>query len=1095
MKKKKSFVGIVIAIVILAIIICLAFVIIKNWQSDNPSNTINPGTTTGNNANNTEIEQKGWDTQIVVDLASNDVPIPSGFSIAQDDSNSGVIVQDEESGMQYLFIPYQENVNNDVSEYYANITATSMESDIFNSVQKYGGFFVLLNSSLTMDDLKTINQEDYDFQSEQMYLNSYTFDSVNSHILSKEEIAQILAYVDTIELGENTIGAQALVVESFSTLNVEIDETENVGVVQNDTTLTLASVNPTVSYVSENSVKKIATGENEKKDHADYADSGYVYMLESDFYPTDVPIPAGFKYCETNGVVSIQDSNNPNLIYIWVPLDIDEDATPQKEALKRIYENYTDADGDKYSFAEDTELYKVFNDTTEVVTQEYSDSVKQYGGFYLSEAEFGYDADGEYYNKARGMVDYSATNTINGGDYYRDTTTEGLTFAKMREIANGVYDDTASVVSHMAYGLEYDATMLWIADSYRNFKDTQGNDINAILVANSSEVGKYSNSNLSSTATIFESSAYFNGLWGLAGNLAEVTPEIIENSSDQHILRGGSFVTTGEDAPMASRKISDTTQGDNIGFRTALYVKADLRKAKKAGTYEYTYSNDTVIKDNNIEFTLTGNSARWTNDWDGAPVYEKPDVSSKVLGTLPFASEITIDAKANSEITSKDGEKIVWVRALAENDSYVYLNANDLTDSSVTIGDDITFVKGGGVTRYYKSGMVIYEEPSDSSNKVLTTTYVGAITTIGKSVNQTWAIINVDGTEYFVHADDLTPSANTKDVNNIRFVIGDSQTRYVLQDNATVYSQPGNNNTLTTLEYADTVTIKAKSEDGTWAEVTVNNSTGYIHCDLLTTEKLEPKPEPEPEPEVGSGSGNNSTNKPSAGSSGSTNTGGTSTPTKDPTPVNSTQALNTSKSKVIKVTDKMFSYDNSLTESNVKLSGTTLYIDVLTLQIYFECYEPIVKNLKAEVNGKNVAIQLHRKDSSGKCYYSISYSHSSTTNVSVSYRISNSVTDTAVGGSIRFNHILSQLSRDTKNKTATLIFPQGQYFSHTKVQPTRLYKMPVIGYIEDFDFTNTSKNTYVAKSLPELILLRGDYKWLVHFSRNKNSFYETITFK
>ena len=101
MKKKKSFVGIVIAIVILAIIICLAFVIIKNWQSDNPSNTINPGTTTGNNANNTEIEQKGWDTQIVVDLASNDVPIPSGFSIAQDDSNSGVIVQDEESGMQF----------------------------------------------------------------------------------------------------------------------------------------------------------------------------------------------------------------------------------------------------------------------------------------------------------------------------------------------------------------------------------------------------------------------------------------------------------------------------------------------------------------------------------------------------------------------------------------------------------------------------------------------------------------------------------------------------------------------------------------------------------------------------------------------------------------------------------------------------------------------------------------------------------------------------------------------------------------------------------------------------------------------------------
>lgn len=1076
MKKKKALIGIIIAIVVIAIVICLVFLIINNSKKDDSNNSgvgNNTNSNTNTNADNTaRIEQKGWDPQIVSDLTSNDVPVPSDFNIAQDNATAGVIIQDKNSGAKYLFIPYQENVTSDVSEYYANINTTAAESNVLNSIQKYGGFFVLLNSSLEMEDLKTISQEDYDFQSDQFYLNSYAFTSVNSHILSKEEIAQILTYTSNINLGENTIGAQALVIENFSDLNVEVDETsENIANNSVDKITKVASVNPPVSYVAEEDsyVKR------EKVDAPDGYKSAtsYVYMLESNFYPTDVPIPAGFKYCVTKGVVSIQDSSNPNLIYIWVPLSIDseEDITNSKikNSLKAIYENYTDADGDKYSFDEDSELYKVFNETTETLSEEHIESIKEYGGFYLSEAEFGYDSSNEYYNKARGMVDYSATNTINGGDYYRDTTTNGLTFDKMNEIANGVYDDTASVNSHLVYGIEYDAAMLWIANTYSNYK-LMDDDITTILVANSTNVGKYSNSNLSANSTIFESSAYFNGLWGLGGNLAEVTQE---RYGDQYILRGGSFTTTGEDAPMASRKISDTTQGDNIGFRTALYVKPNLSRAKKASTYEQQYTNDIVTSIDNVEFTLTGNLTRWTNDWDGAPVYEKPSVSSNVLGTLPFATELTIDAKANSAITTDDGQKIVWVRALAENDQYVYLNANDLTDTSDTIGNDITFVRGGGVTRYYKAGMAIYEGPSESDNKILTTTYVGAITAIGKSVNQEWTIVNSNGTEGFVKSNDLTPTANTKQINNISFVIGDNQTRYVLQDNATVYRQPDTSNQLTTLKYADTVTIHAKSEDGTWAEVTVNGSTAYINCNFLTTEKLEPIPEPEPEPKP--------EQKPSTPSGGSSQSK-PSTPAKDPTPAPSKTEKPKSKKITVTATD-INSYDSALTTYNVKNTNTTIYANTLIWEVYFNCSDSL-DDITLTINNKRIYPVLLRKDSSGMYYYSATFAHQSDDKYEIDYTISSPNCGSTKKSSI-VQHVLAKMSKNGSKMQIT--FPLGQYISHTEIRIIELFNGNSIGvkYRQtSYPYKKISSNTYSSEDLNTLNAMNGFYVYRVRFIRN-----------
>ena len=511
-------------------------------------------------------------------ITVDDVPIPTGFEYVSGNIETGTIVQDENGGY-YLWIPYNENAEIDISEYYKNVTNYyGIDSETINSIRKYNGFYVALNMSVDLEELKDISNEDYLQYADSMD-GIQSDGNVLTHLLSKEEIEQIINFINTdgFFIADNEIGIEAEVINRYSEeyleedINEEItDDGEIEEIIEDDVILDEESTAEEIGSIKE--ITKLAATEDVDVSNKSTKPSGTVYMLKSDEYPNGVPIPNGYKKDINNGIVSIQDKNNKNLIYIWVPLS-KEELENRKEELKKLYQNYVDEDNEKFDFSSGSELEKVFNKTQEEIPDEFVKSIEKYGGFYVSEAELSHDSSNNYYNKARNLVDNSVEKTKEGGDYYRDD----LTYDKITEIAADVTKDNDAVVSHVMYGVEYDAAVLWIRDTNKKYKDGNGNDIDTVLLNKSTNVGMYADTVLQRTSSVLELSAYLNGIWGLGGNLQEITQEKLDKLN---IVRGGSWNTTGEEKPLASRSATDDIANYWTGFRVCLYLKPNLKETK-----------------------------------------------------------------------------------------------------------------------------------------------------------------------------------------------------------------------------------------------------------------------------------------------------------------------------------------------------------------------------------------------------------------------------------------------------------------------------------------------------------------------------------
>ena len=793
-----------------------------------------------------KIEANEWSMQIVSDVTDENIPIPVGYNYVQGNLETGLIIKDKVTNVKYLFIPYEKDVNENVDDYYKNVDYISMESDVLNSIQKYNGFYVVLNSNISIDDLKTMKNDEYNIQSEQMYLAFQQQENVNSHILYKEELAQINNYLNknNINLGENTIGAQALVVESYASIYNQVSDVQEDGGAQNLGTNNsdgLKVSKATSINLPNDAITKVASSSSN-------TDRVYMYQSKSDIYDNkNIPIPTGYKYSVNDGILSIQDEDNKNLIYIWVPmseelLEYSKDTAAKKQLWTKVYGEYEKMVGEKIST--DSYLYDILRKSEETLPPEFKESIEDYGGFYISEAELGYDKNNDLYNKARGMVEYSATKTINGGDYYRGSNSKSSTYRKMKALAEETAGDHSSVKGHLMYGVEWDSAILWIAQTNKNYKDSEGNGILTVLAGNSTYVGKYSNSNLGANSSA-KDVEYFNKIWGLGGNLAEITQETYDGNL---VTRGGSYNKTGEAAPIASRESIENTneaiKRDDIGFRTALYITPGLKSTTiNSDTYTPEDEEDTITEIDGKDYYLFGNVTRWVNKWEGTKVYKEPDVTSEVTGTLSFASEVIVNAKSKDVITTSDGTEIVWARIKTKNNTYLFVNAKDLTDATVTVGNNVSFIRSTPVTRYHKSGLIIYSLPTDSINDIAgKMTYVGAVKVVGKSTDKSWAMINVNGVNRFVLAKNLTESADIEEINGIRFVKGDEQERYVNEDNISFYEEPynsvpksGEEKIIELLKNNTKVTIYAKSEDGKWSKISYNGKTGYCESKFLKT--------------------------------------------------------------------------------------------------------------------------------------------------------------------------------------------------------------------------------------------------------------------
>ena len=320
-------------------------------------------------------------------------------------------------------------------------------------------------------------------------------------------------------------------------------------------------------------------------------------------------IPNGFKFQEyikndDEENISIKISNGNNLSFVWIPVEnIGE------------FENATETIDELREESSEGEVTKTQEDTSKN-TEEYKkmiESIEKYGGYYVSEAELSVDNNGYVANKFRNMGNLGTDEEgnilygIENGEYYRNGNikTDALfancninNYDKVKEVANGLYNTSATVTSHVMYGNEYDHMLKWIMD-------TNSEEIKEKILKDSSNIGKYQ-SNLDKEGNITNEGLWdetaLNGLYGLGGNLWEVTQE---NSDDLIALRGGCYTSRGDENPIAYKRWASNndwsydvagnrvTQDGHIGMRVSFYIKteyeenAELQSLKEKAKEEF----------------------------------------------------------------------------------------------------------------------------------------------------------------------------------------------------------------------------------------------------------------------------------------------------------------------------------------------------------------------------------------------------------------------------------------------------------------------------------------------------------------------------
>jgi len=507
-----------------------------------------------------EFYENGWDKDIVA-MIKEDIPVPVGFEYISGKKDDGLIIKNSNTGKQYMWIPAKElselnNVSGFFNESYD--TYRFVEENELKSVNQYGGFYIEIadNSNELYESLRNMTEENYKQESKNIKAEYKDIASVEADIIKKDDLATILTW--------------------------NPDLISNIGLTSIKLGLSISSNN---KYSDDDYLEEYEEWENVISDIID-----------------GVPIPKGFSYLEgtkNNGLL-IRDNKNSNLQYVWVPVGSKYNVSNIKNATKELIE-----------YAEDNDLLNSiideWEDCSESLPTELVKSINEYGGFYMSVAELGYDNNGKEFNKYRGMYLRDNGPYANVGDYYRsveeqhykteypkvvEKQRQGLSYDKAVSISKKLYSGNSSaVVSHLTYGAEWDAAILWFAN-YNIFPSNSVQDARAasVILKDSSEIGKYkdikSKANNDKTGNIWNETM-FNRLWGLAGNLLEMTQE---KYNGQVVLRGGSWATTGADTPITSRTFMSKSEVDNstdgtIGFRTCLYLKLD-------GDYEDDYEEE-----------------------------------------------------------------------------------------------------------------------------------------------------------------------------------------------------------------------------------------------------------------------------------------------------------------------------------------------------------------------------------------------------------------------------------------------------------------------------------------------------------------------
>ncbi len=254
------------------------------------------------------------------------------------------------------------------------------------------------------------------------------------------------------------------------------------------------------------------------------------------------PIPEGYKYvCGewNNGFVIERCSDGSQ--FVWIPVgSLDSNGTLDGEHFaekfgRRNYMNNEFSD-DEFNEALNDELLEQF------------ESVKKYGGFYISRYNISKSSEGKP-QSVKGIMPW-----VN------------LNFNDAKKVASTIEDNEA-VKSHLTFGAEYDSVLEWfIKTEVKTFAE---------ITEDSTEWGNHWNTKNSPKKVVKTGSREewcANNIYDFAGNVDEWTQE--KNESSRRVIRGGYCNFNGYYYPVAARGCNDPVDFYcNTGFRATLYIK------------------------------------------------------------------------------------------------------------------------------------------------------------------------------------------------------------------------------------------------------------------------------------------------------------------------------------------------------------------------------------------------------------------------------------------------------------------------------------------------------------------------------------------
>lgn len=253
-------------------------------------------------------------------------------------------------------------------------------------------------------------------------------------------------------------------------------------------------------------------------------------------------VPEGYKHvCGewNNGFVIERCSDGSQ--FVWIPVgSFDSNGTLDGEHFTEKFgrRNYMN---DEFSDDE-------FNEALNGELLEQLESVKKYGGFYISRYNISESSEGKP-QSVKGVMPWVNIN-----------------FDDAKKVASTIEDNEA-VKSHLTFGAEYDSILEW-------FIKTEVKTL-AEIAEDSTEWGNHWNTENSPKKVVETGSREewcANNIYDFAGNVDEWTQE--QNESSFRVIRGGGYNDYGNYYPVACRIcVNPNNFYCNTGFRATLCIK------------------------------------------------------------------------------------------------------------------------------------------------------------------------------------------------------------------------------------------------------------------------------------------------------------------------------------------------------------------------------------------------------------------------------------------------------------------------------------------------------------------------------------------